>query len=756
MTWRRWANVMLGVLVAAALALSGCGSGGGGGDGDGGGLPSTPPEDPGDGEVPAIEVFSLLVESPTTLTFDVTKLTIASPPVVDFTVTDPAGRGAVDLALGVTSGNLGRVRFSIAKLVPGTLGDPDSWFDYVTGERLAANLVDHRDGSYTYTFLKDLGAYNAAIPYEASRTHRLAMQSSGGSWAPVNLVEDFVPDQLPGPFTLPLTRDIVTTAACNECHGELTLHGSRYDTRYCVVCHNPTLGEGDFAVMVHSIHAAHMRTTEYELGGHAYGEVTYPQDLRHCLKCHDGTDGASYKTRPSAEACTGCHDGLDLEAGTIDGVPGAHLALVDSQACHLCHTEDNIVLKHTTDNATPNNPTVPAGAANFTYEISDVVVNGSNQPVVTFRINRDGVPVTFNTFVTGGKVLLEGFTGSPSFLVAYAMQEDGFDAPADYNNLGKAAGQPVSVSIANAWNGTEGGLSGPDANGWYVATLNGKSGAGRFPEGATMRAVALQGYFTQVSPALARHTISVVRGVTGDAVRRQVVDPANCAKCHEWFEGHGGNRVYETQVCVTCHLPNLSSSGRGADLSAYVPGSNASTDATIAEVGGDPLLWPEDTNNFKDLIHGIHGAGKRTTPYEFVRDRGSSGIYFYDWSEVTFPGVLNDCTTCHLPGTYEMDALVGGLLPTNRRTTTGNPAETGTDVANARKSVPNATDLVNSPIASACYYCHDSDPAIDHMEQNGGAIAWPRSQFLLQQPTESCIVCHGEGRMADLNVVHAK
>ena len=149
MMWRRFANVLLGVLLVGAFALSGCGSGGGGSDDGGGVLPSTPPVEP-----PVVNVFSLLVESPTTLLFDVTKITIASPPVIDFTVSDPAGRGAIDLALGATSGSLARVRFSMAKLVPGTLYDPDSWFDYVTGERLAANLVDHGDGSYTYTFLK--------------------------------------------------------------------------------------------------------------------------------------------------------------------------------------------------------------------------------------------------------------------------------------------------------------------------------------------------------------------------------------------------------------------------------------------------------------------------------------------------------------------------------------------------------------------------------------------------------------------------
>ena len=53
------------------------------------------------------------------------------------------------------------------------------------------------------------------------------------------------------------------------------------------------------------------------------------------------------------------------------------------------------------------------------------------------------------------------------------------------------------------------------------------------------------------------------------------------------------------------------------------------------------------------MIHGIHAAAIRTFPYQFVRNRGSSGVYFYDWSEVTFPGIPSACETCHKPGTYE-------------------------------------------------------------------------------------------------------
>jgi OmcA/MtrC family decaheme c-type cytochrome len=771
MTWKWMTNAAIGGLAAAALALSACG--GGGSDGkDGATGPQGPPgQDGQDGQngqdgLPATQVFSIPAESPEKLIFTVTGMTINSPPVVDFKVTDPYGRGGVGLGYSVSSGRLNWVRFSMAKLTPGTpaTDTPSMWADYVNGERVPANLVDHGDGTYTYTFAKDLGSYVSGRNYDPTLTTRFAIQSSGGTWEYVNLTYDFVPNQLPGPFVFPATRDIVTTAACNECHGKLTLHGSRYDTKYCVVCHNPTRPTVNFTLMVHSIHAAGMRVNDFTIGSANFSDVTYPQDLRDCIKCHKGTDGGQYKQIVYEDACLACHDDFTPETDhpfTITGIE-----------CNVCHTPAFIESTHTTDNATPNNPNTPTNAANFTYEISSVTVNGSDQPVVTFRIlksvNGGAVtPVTFNAYPSS--VILTGFTGSPSFLVAYAMSQDGITTPTEYNNLGKSAGQPASVSITNCWNGTQGSLSGPDGNGYYVATINGSSNAGRFPAGAVLRAVALQGYFTQDNPALPRHTISVVKAVTGDAVRRSVVDSAKCANCHEWFEGHGGNRVYQVQVCVTCHVPNLSSSGRGSDpanLNLAASVMNDGVTPTKDVFGTDPLAYPEDSMNFKDLIHGTHSADQRTYAFEFVRDRGTSGIYGFDMSEVTFPGILSNCETCHIgatgsgssakPPTYAMDALPADMLVSTMRTTSGDPMEDRTTILAKRASVPNATDLVNSPIASACYYCHNSDAALSHMEINGGAIGWSRSEYFEKAPYESCIVCHGAGRTADVAVVHAE
>ncbi|MBI5496613.1 MAG: hypothetical protein HY904_16450, partial [Deltaproteobacteria bacterium] len=336
-----------------------------------------------------------------------------------------------------------------------------------------------------------------------------------------------------------------------------------------------------------------------------------------------------------------------------------------------------------------------------------------------------------------------------------------------YNNLGRTAAQPASVTLANLKLDNAIVCTAGDC----VATI--PTARGTFPANATMRAVALQGYFSQSNfgtpPAsIARHTRSSVKGVTGDAARRVAVDLNKCLGCHETIEGHGGNRVDNPQVCLTCHVPNLSSSGRGADptliaavLAVPTPvatptptitgpwgsgGATATVTVTQAlrdtfgaldtAVGSDPLLYPEEPQNFKELIHAIHGSARRAFPYEFVRDRGTSGVYFYDWSEVTFPGILNNCQTCHTAPTgsvssYDTD-LPANVLMTTGQTTNGTSPVTRATVQASRASVPNLTDVVSSPTASTCNACHNSVAAEFHFEQMGGIINKPRAQALGQ------------------------
>jgi OmcA/MtrC family decaheme c-type cytochrome len=762
-------TLLLVALLALAVALAGC-------EGDDGSQGPQGPAGPPGGAVVDASTASATTLAEIDVQSEITSVTIASPPVVKFTLKDSNGRGITGLA-ALNASNPGFVRFNLAKLVPGTNGDPDSWVSYVrdsaglpTTER-TGTLVDHGDGSYTYTFATDVNAV-AGVTYQPTLTHRLGGQIGSGSVALE--AQNFAYDFVPAGGAVTVKRNIATVSSCNECHGRLVFHGRRFEVEYCVTCHNPDLIEGpdslNMSTLAHKIHSANSTYLDSE-----FAEVTFPQD-KNCLKCHNGADSATpqgdnWKNKPNLAACGGCHDADNVPpVDFTTGVGHDGGIQLDNSACAGCHSATAIEGYHLSANATPNNPNVPAGAVNFTYEISGVTVNADNQAVINFRILADGTPVTFGA---AGTTLLTGFTGSPSFLVAYALPQDGIATPADYNNIGKAGAQPASVSITNLWNGTQGTLTGTGGN--YTATLT--SAASLFPVGASLRTVALQGYFTQdagtngIAAKTARHTIAAVKSVTGEE-RREVVDNEKCANCHEWFEGHGGNRVYTIAVCTLCHNPNLSSSGRA--MNPALAASRASTglpSAATVDLGtSDTSTWPEDSNNLKDMIHGIHSAqtlndsgtitGPRDQDYEFVRGR-NDGIY-YNWSEVTFPGNLALCTTCHKDGTWELP-LSSNALPTTVRTTgtvDGLDNSLFTDVVTARATVPNETDWVNSPTASSCYYCHTNTLAVAHMRQNGGVIsvADPTAAEFTQRSTlntvESCVICHGPGKQADVETVH--
>ncbi|HEX7409377.1 MAG TPA: OmcA/MtrC family decaheme c-type cytochrome [Candidatus Binatia bacterium] len=725
---------------------------------------------------------------------------------VNFTVTDANGSYIPQLAdaSATNATQLAYMRFALAELQPAAAnsGDADIWVNYTTGDRTPANLTDNHDGTYTYKFKTDLYA-----KYNAAWTHRLLLLVSATTVVPQltepkNVIYDFVPAQLPGPFTFATTRNIVTTDACNGCHGKLgsplgaaSFHGgSRYLVEACTVCHTTTLGTNGVAELAPFIHKIHAAKNDPNLVDLLSGvtKITYPGQKGtdsstitalggpskalgapiDCAKCHDSAaaDSDHWNTRPTMTACGSCHE-VDFAAGTNHAF-GAQANNVLCAGCHPASSATGWPVKkyHMPTDATAANPDIPAGLAKIDYFIDSVTVNGSNQAVVTFHINKDGTPLDLSTYPPAG------FSGGPSFLVGYTLPQGPITTPVDYNNLNRSAAQPFSVTLASL----AASLTGTAAS--YTAILT----TAPFPAGATMRAVSLQGYFTQVKGGsiladTPRHTLSVVAGVsvlkcsnnssisctvnadcgTGntcvntEAQRRVVVDKDKCLACHEILSLHGGNRVNEVQVCVICHNPNLSSSGRGADPANV----DAANKQLLTDNGYDPtkpLTWPEATLNFKELVHGIHSAGVRTFPYEFVRDRGTSGVFYYNWSEVTFPGIPSNCLTCHKPGTFDADLPSGVLLTTDRTTSVadGNDPTTAAVVA-ARTSVPNVTDWVNSPTASACYFCHDGNLDAAHFGQNGGFLDLTRSDAVASNaPVETCKLCHGPGRLADVATIH--
>jgi len=365
---------------------------------------------------------------------------------------------------------------------------------------------------------------------------------------------------------------------------------------------------------------------------------------------------------------------------------------------------------HVSGMSTPNNPGVPAGAAVITYAINGVTVT-NDIATVNFSITADGTPMTLTTIPPAGYS-----ASNVGFLLAYSLPQDGIAEPADFNNLGRSAAQPISVSLSSV----AANLTAGTASGTYDVTLT----ANPFPAGATMRSVALQGYFTQSvgTASIARHAASVVMAADGDNARREVLNLSGCMDCHESLELHGGSRVIAAEnvdglaVCTLCHNPNLSSGGNTFDMSTYTAGGNANTDATIAMFGNDPMAWPEATQNFKDLVHGIHSASVRETPYEHVRVR-SGNAYGFDWSEVTYPNDPSRCSKCHEGNSYFPGNVPAGALMTTDITTNGAIATPADSVA-ARASVPNDQDVVNNAVVAACYSCHNSGPAMLHMNAN--------------------------------------
>ncbi len=400
------------------------------------------------------------------------------------------------------------------------------------------------------------------------------------------------------------------------------------------------------------------------------------------------------------------------------------------------------------------------------FAISAVTVDGTGTPTVTFSVTADGEVLDLNN-LPAGFVDGEGEAFRwPAFLMAYALPQGGIAAPADYNNLGQSAAQPVSVDIGALV--AAGGVtcSATECTADFGATGD------AFPAGATLRAIGLQGYFQYDSDGddasdVSLHTPSPVAAVTGDEARRVVVDNNKCFDCHEWIEAHGGNRVFNIDICTLCHVPNLSTSGRAVDPAAAAdrdgdPATDDPSAAAAALGNSDTWTWPEDTNNLKEMIHGIHASSARTTDYEFVRGR-NDGI-LYNWAEVTFPAEngTRNCLLCHVEGTYELP-LADNVLVTTVRTTSTDDGLDDNDfetVGAARDTVPNPTDWVNSAAASSCYYCHDSAAVVAHMRQNGGIIsnADPDVGAFTQRQNadngESCAVCHGAGSAASMSAVH--
>jgi OmcA/MtrC family decaheme c-type cytochrome len=668
----------------------------------------------------------------------------------------PAGGGAPtvqltfrnDLNQGLSGLPAANIRFVIAQLTPGTAGGSSEWQSYITRDSggipdaqattetaTAGTYVDNNDGTYEYTFANALTAYPAGPVYDEAKTHRVGIEirTTSGGFLPKNIPADNAPfDFLPIGGTPIFERLIVNSADCNACHDNLEMHGeARFDVEYCVQCHNPSSIDGDtgngvdMKRLIHNIHSARGDYQIIGFGGrvHDWSDLVWPQDIRNCETCHDEDNpdtpqASNWRLVQNRASCGTCHynDG-DPTNGVHDYMieDGEHpfgVAIPDDTLCVNCHG--------------PNSATPALQVANvheilektageaFSYNIEDVVDTGQGEfPVITFSVtDPTNSDAAYNIHTDPAFTTCAGGASRLAVNVAWSST--------DYANIGSGIlpGTPISMNPLVACGGT----SIDNGNGTFTVTS-----LTAIPATASgSLSVAIEGHpAVDVDGDGSPERIAVTNAIRYSQItdpnpvpRRSVVNVQKCDDCHNQLSLHGNNRTDKPEVCVTCHNPMMTDvNQRGAD-------------PCLSDLGAD-----DTTIDFKHMIHGIHASAEIGKPYEVCGFRSS--VHSFDF---VYPGRLNNCEGCHLADTYypvDTARVFGTTFDVN------DPAIL-TD------------DRVVSPNTSACAACHIETLDTEHMQQNGGDFDARKAAdgTMISSGVETCEVCHGPGRTADVKVMH--
>src|SRR5574340_1290052 len=445
-----------------------------------------------------------------------------------------------------------------------------------------------------------------AVPFAVGNTVRFGVQlttyatPTGVVTPPFDMANgaaDFVVTAGAATPTAAPSREIVTTAACNACHGRLTVHGRRVELAYCATCHNynlldPNSFSGDLSVFIHRLHGAGafdptdnpkgiFDPTTPDFRGIVPANITFPQDIRHCATCHKGADGARWNTNPSRHACTSCHAKISFVSPAPTGMT-LHTAgaMANDAACALCHT-----------------PTLIQGfhalvAENEAQKILPVITSVTNSapgqnPVVKFAITNPTVsPATNYDIATSPYFTQPGGASTLTVLIGFSN--------ADIGNAGDglAYGQPININLLSL---PTGATLVKEADGSYTLTSSVPVPATATGSGT----VAIQGPPGFVDPSsgdtlrLPMQNASMAFAITDTTAtaRRKVVDIARCNACHAVLSLHGNNRTGDIGTCVICHNTNATDGSRR-------PAGGA--------VGVDGKA--EESIDFKYMVHAIHGT----------------------------------------------------------------------------------------------------------------------------------------------------
>jgi len=672
--------------------------------------------------------------------------------VVTFSIADPAGLPLDNT--GVTTPGAVDFRFTLANIPMS--GEQKVRLAY---ERASRNgtLTSLGDGVYKYKF-----DYVMDSDQDTTHTLVLGFRRDLREFDLDRYAANDLYNWVPSGIYAPVPRDIVTTETCNRCHDPLALHGSRWLlVAACTQCHNPaTYEDVPFDTVIHALHAGG------EAGRHDFSHIVFPAEINDCQICHTGgtpTDNFPMVASPSAAlvcdssgngetTLTWQHSaGVEIQVRSVNNPDGTLFARggKTGSASTGKWVKDGTVFEiydaGTMDllQSVPVNTTVLGCLSNapgtFVGEAAAQHTNWMDHPSrrvcsschvdVDFETGEGHIALSnddschfchkpigteYDLSITGAHQVLYKSAQLPGIAIEIlsVTNTNPGDNPTVTFSMGTKSGSlaPSELPFFNLV------ITGPNedfsffaaefavfgavwvSENTYAYTFNTPlpdDAAGSFTAGAeafSMVSVQMGNEVTIQRHTAENYAFAFAVTDTNPVPRRVVVDDDKCESCHSNLALHGTIR-HDVQYCVTCHNP-------------------AATDVDELQEGA-----MEQSIHFKYMVHKIHRGAELENGYVVAGHNQS----VHDYGHVEYPGDLRNCDKCHVNDSQQL-SLPAGLLETTTPQEWWDPM---------------------MPVASACLSCHDSD--------NAAAHAYANTTFF----GESCATCHGEGKEASVDKVHA-
>ncbi|MCL1050638.1 hypothetical protein L2755_13505 [Shewanella abyssi] len=772
-------NVKVATLAAViGLALTGCS----GDDGQNGkdGTPGTPGT-PGQPGIP-------VAGDAKALTVAVDKIVVGAQSDITFTVTNEKDLPVVGLE---------KFGFILSGLEQGTQGDANNW-KLLSSEACPASkyskcgsLLDNKDGTYTYSFEKDVTA-ETAFTITDEKTLRLVLRTGGEAVGATELSYANMHYDFRGEGLEPLyTKNVVNNQNCVSCHDDFTIHGGKYtEVETCAACHADNKVSDISKVFPMLAHDVHIGVIPAPVGG--------------CDNCHaeneQATDFANWKNVPTQETCITCHTDVNFKEGV------GHWPYQDNAQCASCHTADTLEMVHLSTykgqnerrenlhltvteakmvdapeaqaNIDANLDTDKTGYVQLTVDILDKNGNTRNEQLdlvkymyyAEFYINWGGQDMGMDR----GKVLrvhtnkenFPGYVDKPIVL--------------NYEN-GKTTFEIGPFDLEDDFDGdlNDGyGMVTPRI--WFCVDKDGETI--QDCDGETDWSNGAAGYNWQ-------HFFNK-QGMLEERPRRQIVTNELCGDCHGTTTSDDGF-VQMTLNCRSCHSVvkndstyfattcasgSVDSDGDGS-LDPMVMMKNlmprGERDWTTASNAGEECVACHNASNMPTQV--IRNSQTKQGDEDYIEQLTMSHPDQKVWihamhannranqsgegwkRNVEYSADLANCTKCHIEDSYDAKYLVGrkplaldldymdtydGLDPANGKDTSGNK----------RYAVDAVADAFVSPTAAVCLSCHGKRAAeegedrrqvrkdvVSHMKQNGAQFGVELGQYTGE---ESCAVCH--------------